>query len=144
MSKMKSNDRMPPNDDEDDETEHEDQPPPDYSYYVIPSNSKPSKDPLFGLRLILQPLPSGLCAAILWLIGAAIAVIWNTFHPAQYSADRVGGLSLFFVIFFIGLGFLIYAIKGDPLPGRTSNPWFAAILSLGLSLFGLYIFIVAK
>ena len=135
-------DKIGPNEDE---TEDRSQP---LLTHPVPINY-PAPQPvkvslLRRLRLFLYPLPSGLWSAILWLIGAAIAVIWHTFHPAQYSGDRVEGLTAFFVTFFIGLGLLVYGIKGDPLPGRSSNPWPVVILILGFSLFFLYTFIVGK
>ena len=130
---------------DDGETEFEDNLRSHHPVSVDQSNSNPSRDSLLRrLRSILYPFPSGLLVPTLWLVGVALAVIWNRFHPAQYSGDRAEGLTIFFVVFFVGLGFLVYAIKGESMPGRLSNPLVAAVLLLGLSLFFLYVFIVGK
>lgn len=147
---METNNSMPPeeNDEDEDDDKYEDnyQRLKRYSFNVNKSNSKPSKDPLLGLRTFLLTLPSVLWATIIYMIGAAIIIIWNKFHPVQYSGDRTTLLSIFLGSFFFGLGFIIYVIKGDSLPGggRSSNPWVMVIAALGFSLLFLYMFIVAK
>jgi hypothetical protein len=105
--------------------------------------SEPVKGPFVKLGALFYRLPSGLWCSILWLIGMAIAVIWYTFHPAYYSNSRANELTAFFALFFGGLGFLTYVIKGDSIRGN-SPPWFPAICGLGLSLLFLYGFIVGK
>jgi ABC-type Mn2+/Zn2+ transport system permease subunit len=70
------------------------------------------------------------------MVGVALALLWNAFHPVQYSDPD--GITIFIAVFFFGIGALIYAIKGESMSGRLKNSWIVAVLSLGFSLWVLF------